>query len=321
MSDEQRAGDDAIYAIDRAALDKGGPSVVSVYGVVAYRAVTAFLVWRTGLHEPQPDPLYVLGRLPGSWGTYSWDTRQWTRTLSLGICDKRCHFTGSFCDAGERTRTSKGISPPAPKAGVSTNSTTPAGEFVRSVAAARVHSRRRWMYRHGVSAEAGEGRPPGVIITHPNRDKPVVQATRATVVVLLLVSAGLVLVVTIGGWSVLEGALPVQIAYIVVYLTMAFFAARWNRGVLPVGAALAVILAIFALVAGPAWFARDKAGFAQPTLNAELLGLITLLVAPVQVLLIVFAMRGFNLGWNVELERREPSRRADPYAEAPPYPA
>ena len=109
-------------------------------------------------------------------------------------------------------------------------------------------------------------------ITHPNRDKPVVQATRAIVVVLLLVSAALVLIVTIGGWNLLEGAIPVQIAYIAVYLLFAFYATRWNRGVLPISAALAVLLRSSPLVAGPGWFARDKSGFAQPTLNAELLG-------------------------------------------------
>ena len=161
----------------------------------------------------------------------------------------------------------------------------------------------------------------GVIITHPNRDKPVVQATRATVVVLLLVSAALVLIVTVGGWSVLEGAIPIQIGYIAVYLTFAFYAARWNRGVLPVAAGLAVLLTIFALVAGPAWFARDKSGFAQPALNAGLLGLLTLLIVPVQMLLVAFAMRGFNQGWNVELERRDPSAGADVYPDARPHPA
>jgi hypothetical protein len=161
------------------------------------------------------------------------------------------------------------------------------------------------------AATSGEPRT-GVVITHPNRDKPVVQATRATVVILLLVSAGLILVVTIGGWSVLEGAVAIQIVYIAVYLTLAFFAARWNRGVLPVAAALAVLLGIFALVAGPAWFNRDKPGFAQPALNAGLLGLITLLIVPVQILLVAFAMRGFNQGWNVELERRDPNAEPAP---------
>jgi presenilin-like A22 family membrane protease len=160
-----------------------------------------------------------------------------------------------------------------------------------------------------------------VIVTHPNRDKPVVQATRATVVVLLIVSAALVLIVTVGGWKVLEGAIPVQIGYIAVYLLLAFFAARWNRGVLPVAAALAVLLGIFALVAGPAWFDRNKSGFAEPALNAGLLGLLTLLVVPVQILLVAFAMRGFNQGWNVELERRDPGARGEIYRDAPPHPA
>ncbi len=87
----------------------------------------------------------------------------------------------------------------------------------------------------------------------------------------------------------------------------AFYATRWNRGVLPISAALGVLLAIFALVAGPSWFDRDKSGFAQPALNAGLLGLLTLLIVPVQILLVAFAMRGFSQGWNVELERRDPA--------------
>jgi hypothetical protein len=161
----------------------------------------------------------------------------------------------------------------------------------------------------------------GVIITHPNRDKAVVQATRATVIVLLLASAALVAIVTIGGWSVLQGATPVQIAYVLVYLTLAFFAWRWNRGVLPVSAVLAVLLLIFALVAGPGWFARDKSGFAQPDLNAGLLGVLTLLIVPVQMLLVAFAMRGFQQGWNVELERRDPRADVGTFAGAPPQPA
>jgi hypothetical protein len=170
------------------------------------------------------------------------------------------------------------------------------------------------------SASGSESRQ-GVIITHPNRDKPVVQATRATVVVLLLVSAALVLIITIGGWNILEGAVPIQIAYIAVYLVFAFYAARWNRGVLPISASLAVLLMIFAGVAGPGWFARDKSGFAQPTIDAGLLGLLTLLIVPVQILLITFAMRGFSQGWNVEVERRDSTAGTDAYGDAAPYPA
>jgi hypothetical protein len=172
-----------------------------------------------------------------------------------------------------------------------------------------------------MSSVSGSERQQGVVITHPNRDKPVVQATRATVVVLLLVSAALVLIVTVGGWNLLEGAIPVQIAYVAVYLTFAFFATRWNRGVLPISAVLAVLLLIFAAVAAPGWFDRDKTGFAQPTLNAGLLGVLTLLIVPVQILLVTFALRGFSQGWNVELERREPTAGTDLGQLAPPQPA
>jgi len=155
---------------------------------------------------------------------------------------------------------------------------------------------------------AGPRAPGDVVITHPNRDKAEVQATRATVVLLLLVSAALVLIITIAGWNVLEGAVVAQLAYVAIYLTLAFYAARWNRGVLPIAAVLAVLLAIFSLVAAPGWFDRDKAGFAAPDLlDAGLLGVLTLLIIPVQVLLVTFAMRGFKQGWNVELERRDPA--------------
>jgi len=140
-------------------------------------------------------------------------------------------------------------------------------------------------------------------------------------VVLLLVSAALVLIVTVGGWNQLEGAIPVQIGYVAVYLTFAFYAARWNRGVLPISAVLAVLLLIFAAVAAPGWFDRDKSGFAQPNINAGLLGVLTLLIVPVQILLVTFAMRGFSQGWNVELERRDPAAGKDVYGDAPPQPA
>ena len=35
--------------------------------------------------------------------------------------------------------------------------------------------------------------------------------------------------------------------------------------------------------------------------------MLTLLVIPVQILLVIFAMRGFSQGWNVELEQRDPA--------------
>jgi hypothetical protein len=141
------------------------------------------------------------------------------------------------------------------------------------------------------------------VIEHPNRHKAASKATRATVILLLLASVVLFLVVTIGGWNALVGAQAMQIFYIVVYLVMAFYIGRWNRGVLPVIAALAIIMAIFAAVATPAWFDRDKTGFTDPDLSSNILGTITAIIVPVQVLLIAFAMRGFQQAWNVEVER------------------
>jgi hypothetical protein len=144
---------------------------------------------------------------------------------------------------------------------------------------------------------------PGVRIEHPNRAKAASKLTRLIVVVLLLVSAFLVAVVTIGGWDVLQGAKLLQVAYIVVYLVIAFFVMRWSRGVLPLAAALAIVLLIFAAVSAPAWFDRDKPGFADPAIDEGILGLITALLVPVQILLIAFAMSGFRQAWNVEVER------------------
>jgi presenilin-like A22 family membrane protease len=143
-----------------------------------------------------------------------------------------------------------------------------------------------------------------IIIEHPNREKASSKATRVIVILLLLVSAALTAVVAAGGWDTLQGAKSLQVAYVALYVLLAVMVLRWRRGVLPVIAALAIILGIFAAVAGPQWFDRDKAGFTDPTLDEDVLGLITLVLVPVQVLLIGFAMQGFAQAWNVEVERR-----------------
>ena len=79
------------------------------------------------------------------------------------------------------------------------------------------------------------------------------------------------------------------------------------------------MLGIFCAVAGPAWFERDKSGFATPDmlfggtgLDASVLGLLTLLLLPVQVLLIAFSMQGFMQNWQVEVEvPKDDPRRAE----------
>ena len=87
------------------------------------------------------------------------------------------------------------------------------------------------------------------VIVHPNRDKAASKATKAAVILLLLVSAALVLIVTVGGWSQLQGAQMVSVAYVIIYLTIAYFVGRWNRGTLPVASGLAVLLLVVAAIA------------------------------------------------------------------------
>jgi hypothetical protein len=155
---------------------------------------------------------------------------------------------------------------------------------------------------------------PGYTVIYPNRDKATSKATKSIVVAILIASVVLMLIVTIGGWSKLQGLKPINFVWALVYLAFAYYVARWTRGLLPIAAAMAVLLLIISLIAGlgasgTSWFDRNHTGFGHTStlfggsgLGPDLLGLITLLIAPVQVLLILFAMRGFSQGWNVELE-------------------
>src|SRR3954447_1427922 len=84
------------------------------------------------------------------------------------------------------------------------------------------------------------------VIHHPNREKGGSKATKAGTILLLLASAALTAIITIGGWKVLEGAQVIPIFFILVSLLMAFFVGRWNRGLLPLAAAFAIVLLVFA---------------------------------------------------------------------------
>ena len=156
-----------------------------------------------------------------------------------------------------------------------------------------------------------EQRRDDVVLEYPNREKASSKTTKFIIVVLTLASAALMTIVTIGGWDALQGAKLVQIAYILIYLLVAFYIWRWRSGMLPVIAALATIMLIFAAVSAPEWFSRDKTGFEDPALPAEVLGTITLVIIPVQLLLIAFAMSGFRQNWHVEVERRADRPRDD----------
>jgi hypothetical protein len=141
------------------------------------------------------------------------------------------------------------------------------------------------------------------VVEHPNRVQLRSRTTKAVVVALMLLTAALLAIVTVGGWSKIQGAKPVLIGYVVVYLVIAFHVARWRRGLLPLAAALAIMLLMFAAISGPLWLARDGRGFSEPALDAATLGVLTLALVPMQVLLIVFAAQGFAQRWNVEVRR------------------
>jgi hypothetical protein len=152
-------------------------------------------------------------------------------------------------------------------------------------------------------------------VEHPNRQKASSQITRGIVVLLLVLSAVVVTIISVGGWSATEGAKPLQVVFIALYLLLAFAVARWRRGVLPVIAALAVLIGIFGAIAAPAWFDRDKPGFTSPALPEDVLGLLCALLVPLQGALIVFSLQGFRQAWNVEVEPpRERPGDAEPAA-------
>ena len=139
-------------------------------------------------------------------------------------------------------------------------------------------------------------------VIHPNRDKAEAKAARAGVMLLLITSAVIIAIITIGGWTELQGAQIVSIAYVLIYSLMAFYTARWTRGVLPTAAGMAILFTVVAIVAAPGWFDRAKDGFLEPALDPNILGLLTVILVPVQILLIAFSMRAFQQKWNVEIE-------------------
>ena len=173
--------------------------------------------------------------------------------------------------------------------------------------------------------EAASARP-GYELWRPNREKAQSKTTKAIVAFVLLVSAGLIAIIVLGGWERMQSSsiAIMSLVWAGLYVFAAFMIARWNRGLLPVMSALAVIMAIFAAVAAPGWFARDKDGLDSPVLPEELIGLLVVILVFVQILLIVVSMIGFNQEWHVEEERPiggAPLAGEDEEEDAPPAPA
>jgi hypothetical protein len=95
----------------------------------------------------------------------------------------------------------------------------------------------------------------------------------------------------------------VCLIYAGLYALFGIRALQWSRGVLPVGAALSMILAILCAVGANSWFARDKAGFDEGLLPSPVIGTLVVILALLQLVLIAVALYGFNQNWHVEEER------------------
>jgi hypothetical protein len=155
---------------------------------------------------------------------------------------------------------------------------------------------------------------PGYVVTYPNREKQSSKVTKVSVALVLVVSTLLMLIVTVGGWSKLEGLLPVNIIWSAVYLTIAYYVLRWARGLLPIAAALAALMFVFTVIAvtalaGVTW--SDRSGrdyapvhslFGTAGLSPGTLSALTVAIAITQALLIAVALRAFAQRWNIEYE-------------------
>ncbi len=152
----------------------------------------------------------------------------------------------------------------------------------------------------------GEARP-GYELWRPNRAKASSQTARFVVVLLQLVSAALVAVITLGGWSLLTGGAlwgTISLIIVFVYVLLGIMTGRWSRGALTLTVALAVLMLIFSAIGFESWFARDKPDFSEAALPSGLLGLLTMLMIPLQIALAVAASIAFRQEWHVEEERR-----------------
>jgi hypothetical protein len=147
---------------------------------------------------------------------------------------------------------------------------------------------------------------PGYELWRPNREKGSSATMKWLIVLLLLATALLAALITIGGWSVLKGGSGMGIVcaiYALLYLLFAYRVARWSRGVLPLAAALSMILAILCAVGAESWFERDKSGFSEPLLSSSLVGVLVIMLGLLQIVVIAAALYGFNQNWHVEEER------------------
>jgi hypothetical protein len=147
---------------------------------------------------------------------------------------------------------------------------------------------------------------PGYELWRPNRERAGSATMKWLIVLLFLATAVLSALITIGGWTVMKGGSGMGIVcaiYAILYLFFAFAVARWSRGVLPLAAALSMILAILCAVGAESWFERDKSGFTEPLMPSSVVGVLVIVLALLQIVVIAASLYGFNQNWHVEEER------------------
>jgi hypothetical protein len=151
----------------------------------------------------------------------------------------------------------------------------------------------------------GEVRP-GYELWRPNREKAESITTRFVLAFLLAATAAIAALITITGFSLMIGGggmAVICLIYAALYAFFAFLVFRWNRGILPVAAALSTILAIFCATGAGSWFARDKTGLDEGLISSSAIGLLVIVLLLLQVVVVAVSLYAFNQNWHVEEER------------------
>ncbi len=138
-------------------------------------------------------------------------------------------------------------------------------------------------------------------IEWPNREKASSKTMRAVVILTIAISTALMVLISLLGWDMFQQARTFQLIFIAINVIFVVQILRWSRGVLPMAAGLATIVAIFGGVSVSSWWARDSPGYSDAALSGTL-GTLTLLMVIVQVAVIVFAIAAFTQNWQIEVE-------------------
>jgi len=151
----------------------------------------------------------------------------------------------------------------------------------------------------------GEVRP-GYELWRPNREKSRSITTKFVLVLLLAATTVVAALITVTGFELMIGGGGMSIIcliYVLLYAFFTFLVLRWNRGILPVIAALSTILAIFCITGVDSWFAREKSGFDEGLISSSAIGVLVIVLLILQLVVVAVSLYAFNQNWHVEEER------------------